>query len=103
MDYIAPGVYQHTGENMLALLLELSNAPQLEDTEKAKEPGVKLVFFDLFNTFMIVYYQSYAIILNIAVATLAIWCSRSGLARLNQGKDVSIKINSDKAPKFGIT
>jgi hypothetical protein len=32
-DIIPPGTYQHTGDNMLALIKELGNAPEIENIE----------------------------------------------------------------------
>lgn len=65
MEYIAPGVYQHTGDNILALVKELISSPELikMDNPAVKQPS-KVIYFDVFGAFMVVYSETIAICLN---------------------------------------
>lgn len=65
MEYIEPGVYQHTGDNILALVKELISSPELVkmDNPVGKQPS-KVIYFDVFGVFMVVYSETIAICLN---------------------------------------
>lgn len=69
MDFIKPGVYQYTGDNMLALINELSQSSELETNHEKSKP----VYFDVFNLFMIYYDSTFAIILNMGTVILSLF------------------------------
>lgn len=73
MDFVSPGVFQHTGDNLLALLRALANAPELSDIEAAKQPEARLVYYDVFGTFMFVYSYRTGIILNLIAVALSFY------------------------------
>ncbi|XP_046484385.1 endoplasmic reticulum metallopeptidase 1-like isoform X1 [Neodiprion pinetum] len=69
-DYqiIPDGCYQHTGDNMLALIKALGNAPEL--LESSVEGNS--VYYDFLGLFVIRYSTTIAIILNVLTALLAL-------------------------------
>ncbi|XP_062128855.1 endoplasmic reticulum metallopeptidase 1-like [Drosophila sulfurigaster albostrigata] len=67
---LAPGTYQSTGENVLALTWALANAPELDDTA-AHEEG-HAVFFDYLGWFMVVYTEAASIAINTVVSVVAL-------------------------------
>lgn len=73
MDYIAPGVYQHTGDNLLALIKELISSPELTQMDKAEKSSSKVIYFDLFGMFMVVYTETYGVILNLLSVIFSVY------------------------------
>lgn len=73
MDYISPGVYQHTGDNILALVKELISSPELSQMDKGEKSQTKVIYFDVFGLFMVVYTETYAVILNVLSVIFSIY------------------------------
>ncbi|CAH1155482.1 unnamed protein product [Phaedon cochleariae] len=74
-ENIPPGSYQHVGDNILFLVKQLANAPEL--SEGTNVPG-KMVYFDILGLFMVSYTTAIAIVVNSMVIILSlgafIWC-----------------------------
>ncbi|XP_064542476.1 endoplasmic reticulum metallopeptidase 1 isoform X2 [Drosophila montana] len=64
------GSFQNTGDNLLALIREISSAPELEDTSKHAEGHT--VYYDVMGWFLVFYTQTEGIILNVVVSIGAI-------------------------------
>ncbi|XP_017781638.1 PREDICTED: endoplasmic reticulum metallopeptidase 1-like [Nicrophorus vespilloides] len=69
-DNIALGTYQHVGENILTLVKELANAPEVDNPKN--HGNEKIVYFDILGWTMISYSESTAMILNISVVVASI-------------------------------
>lgn len=69
-DIVSDNTLQHTGDNVLALVRALANAPELKDTES--HMGEEAVFFDFINAFMIYYTKREAVIINVVIITFCI-------------------------------
>ncbi|KAK6617317.1 hypothetical protein RUM44_005648 [Polyplax serrata] len=67
MDFIRPGVYQFTGDNMLALTKELAQSTELGKTHTK----TRLVYFDLFQLYLVSYSEDVAVIVNLVTALLS--------------------------------
>ena len=79
---------QRAGENVLAIVCEVSTSPLLEDPGEDRHG--KLVFFDLFGKTVIIYPERVAAILNTLVGIAALvsvyfGTSRGHTRRTNQG------------------
>ncbi|XP_062549574.1 endoplasmic reticulum metallopeptidase 1-like [Armigeres subalbatus] len=61
---------QHTGDNVLALVRGLANAPELSDIDNYE--GSKAVFFDFLNWFLIYYPDWAGIVINSVMAALGL-------------------------------
>lgn len=68
-DNIPSGSYQHVGDNILAYVKSLANAPEV--TEKERSLG-KMVYFDIFGLSMITYSARTALILNLVTAAISL-------------------------------
>ncbi|EDW61973.1 endoplasmic reticulum metallopeptidase 1 isoform X1 [Drosophila virilis] len=64
------GSFQNTGDNLLALIREISSAPELEDTSKHAEGHT--VYYDVMGWFLVFYTETEGIILNVVVSIGAI-------------------------------
>ncbi|XP_034477899.1 endoplasmic reticulum metallopeptidase 1 [Drosophila innubila] len=64
------GSFQNTGDNLLSLVREISNAPELEDTSKHAEGHT--VYYDVMGWFLVFYTETEGIILNVVVSIAAI-------------------------------
>ncbi|XP_030375114.1 endoplasmic reticulum metallopeptidase 1 isoform X2 [Scaptodrosophila lebanonensis] len=71
-EIIPRGTFQNTGDNVLALVREIANAPELDDTSKYAEGHT--VFFDVMGWFLVFYSETEGIILNVIISLAAI-CS----------------------------
>ncbi|KAK4883835.1 hypothetical protein RN001_000106 [Aquatica leii] len=71
-DYnnIPIGSIQHIGDNLLTLVQELGNAPELSNPG-LQLPG-KIIFYDVLELFMIYYSETIAVIINISVSVLSV-------------------------------
>ncbi|XP_039275977.1 endoplasmic reticulum metallopeptidase 1 [Nilaparvata lugens] len=72
IDQIQDGVYQHTGDNLLALIRKFSNSEKLTEAEQYKEG--RAVYFDVLGLHMVVYSETVGIIVNLAVVMVSL-CS----------------------------
>ncbi|XP_068146181.1 endoplasmic reticulum metallopeptidase 1 [Drosophila tropicalis] len=93
------GTYQTTGDNVLALVWALANAPELDDTA-AHEEG-HMVYYDFVGWFMVAYTESASVAINIVVSICALIAI--GLSLYMMTRD-----NAADAPKalfvrFGVT
>ncbi|XP_017147750.1 endoplasmic reticulum metallopeptidase 1 isoform X5 [Drosophila miranda] len=64
------GSFQNTGDNLLALVREIANSQELEDTSKHAEGHT--VYFDVMGWFLVFYTETEGIILNVIVSLVAI-------------------------------
>ncbi|XP_036331812.1 endoplasmic reticulum metallopeptidase 1 isoform X2 [Rhagoletis pomonella] len=69
-EIIPRGTFQHTGDNVLALVREIANAPELEDPSRYSEGHT--VFFDVLGRSLVFYSETEGIIVNIFVSLVAI-------------------------------
>ncbi|XP_061401284.1 endoplasmic reticulum metallopeptidase 1 [Musca vetustissima] len=69
-EILPRGSLQNTGDNVLALVKEIANAPELEDTSKYAEGHT--IFFDVMGSFLVFYTETEGVILNIVVCLTAI-------------------------------
>ncbi|XP_023177320.1 endoplasmic reticulum metallopeptidase 1 isoform X1 [Drosophila hydei] len=69
-EIIPRGSFQNTGDNLLALIREISSAPELEDTSKHAEGHT--VYYDVMGWFLVFYTETEGIILNVVVSIGAI-------------------------------
>lgn len=69
-EIIPRGTFQNTGDNVLALVREIANAPELENPEKYSEGHT--IFFDVMGSFLVFYSETEGIILNVIVSLAAI-------------------------------
>lgn len=69
-DSILAGTYQHIGDNLLYLISELANAPELSNPRE--QTNGKVIYFDFFEMFMIYYTEATAVVINIAVSMLSV-------------------------------
>lgn len=65
---IFPGSFQHTGDNVLALVLALANSTQLSSINHS---AGSMVYFDLLGLAFVQYSQQCGTIVNIVVASLS--------------------------------
>lgn len=66
IENVTPGSLQHEGSNVLALLENLGNM----DFSKVVYSGSKMVFFDVFGYFTVVYTEETAIVVNILLGLI---------------------------------
>lgn len=64
------GSYQHVGDNLLSLVRNLANAPELSNPKEQAFQNV--IFYDIFGLFMISYSKTVAIVVNVIVSILSI-------------------------------
>ncbi|XP_037808187.1 endoplasmic reticulum metallopeptidase 1 [Lucilia sericata] len=69
-EVLPRGTLQNTGDNVLALVRELANAPELEDSSKYAEGHT--IFFDVMGSFLVFYSETEGIILNVIVSLAAL-------------------------------
>ncbi|XP_037952372.1 endoplasmic reticulum metallopeptidase 1-like [Teleopsis dalmanni] len=69
-EIIPRGTFQNTGDNVLALVREIANAPELDDTSKYSEGHT--IFFDVMGMFLVFYSETEGTILNVIVSISAI-------------------------------
>lgn len=67
-ETIHDGTYQHTGDNVLALVKGMANSPELDINADLTTGSV--VFFDFMGWFMISYTEVVAMIVNVLIAIL---------------------------------
>ncbi|XP_055702540.1 endoplasmic reticulum metallopeptidase 1-like isoform X2 [Phlebotomus papatasi] len=67
-ETIHEGTYQHTGDNVLALVKGMANSPELDINADLGTGSV--IFFDFMGWFMISYTEVVAMIINILIAIL---------------------------------
>ncbi|EEF29630.1 ATP binding protein, putative [Ricinus communis] len=81
LELLKPGSLQHLGENMLAFLLQIGPASHLPKDKRTVEEGKSsrdtAVFFDILGTYMIVYNQRFASMLqnSVIMQSLLIWAA----------------------------
>lgn len=85
-DNIPLGSYQHVGDNVMSLVKNMANNPELGN-ENA-ESG-KVVFFDLFGGYFVSYNTSTAVILNLSIFVLSLLVFLLSLRRFNLGITVN--------------
>lgn len=68
-DNIPLGSYQHVGDNVLHLVKNLGNAPEVANPKKN---SVKSVYFDFLGFFMISYNNTVGIVINSIVGSVSI-------------------------------
>ncbi|KAH8316553.1 hypothetical protein KR067_010072 [Drosophila pandora] len=64
------GSLQHTGDNLLALVREIANSPELEDSSKYAEGHT--IYFDVMGWFLVFYTETEGVIFNVIVSLTAI-------------------------------
>uniref|UniRef100_A0A0A1WQ19 FXNA-like protease n=1 Tax=Zeugodacus cucurbitae TaxID=28588 RepID=A0A0A1WQ19_ZEUCU len=75
-EIVPRGTFQNTGDNVLALVREIANAPELEDPSRDAEGHT--IFFDVLGRYLVFYTETEGIILNVFVSIVAIvTCSLS--------------------------
>ncbi|KAI3913589.1 hypothetical protein MKW92_043245 [Papaver armeniacum] len=81
IELLRPGSLQHLGENMLAFLLETagsSNIPKEKTVETGKDTSEdQAIFFDILGSYMVVYRQRLATMLqnSVALQSILIWAT----------------------------
>lgn len=70
-DMILPSVYQHTGDNLLALVRHIVDSEQLKRPNEFKNG--RQVYFDVAGLFMVQYSEVVGIILNLSTVALSIY------------------------------
>lgn len=83
---VPTGSYQHTGDNILALVLALANSPDLE-SNNSSGPGGSMVYFDFFGLFFVCYTKLFGTVLNSVVALMSLCTILCLLLRKKIGKD----------------
>lgn len=105
MDYISGGVYQHTGDNILALVKELVSSPELPAMADKTKPRTqsKVIYFDVFGLIMVVYTDQFAKFLNIATAVLSFYSIFRTFSLLPSSKKNPVKslVKSSGVQLFG--
>ncbi|KAF5270864.1 hypothetical protein FQA39_LY08309 [Lamprigera yunnana] len=64
------GSIQHIGDNLLKLVRELGNAPEISNPWM--QTSGKIIYFDVMELFMIYYTETIAVIINISVSVLSV-------------------------------
>ncbi|XP_026466461.1 endoplasmic reticulum metallopeptidase 1-like [Ctenocephalides felis] len=98
IDLIKLGTYQHTGDNLVAMLNDLGNAEEIKDTAAHAEG--EMVFYDVLGLFMVTYTEITGTILNVFVAA----CTLITIALLlnSMANDEGLCIGS-MSKEFGIS
>lgn len=79
VDNIQPGSIQHEGSNVLSLVETLGNL----DYSQIKYSEEKMIFFDVFGWFMIVYSETVARIINVLLSLFVLGIALSEGTRNN--------------------
>ncbi|XP_065086204.1 endoplasmic reticulum metallopeptidase 1-like [Ochlerotatus camptorhynchus] len=87
LDTIPLETLQHTGDNVLALVRGLANAPELDDIDNYE--GNKAVFFDFLNWFLVFYPAWAGIVINSVMAALGLGLIFGSFAIMAQDAGVS--------------
>ncbi|CAD7014585.1 endoplasmic reticulum metallopeptidase 1 isoform X2 [Ceratitis capitata] len=69
-EIIPRGTFQNTGDNVLALVWEIANAPELEDPSGNSEGHT--IFYDVLGRSLVFYTETEGIIVNVLVSIVAI-------------------------------
>lgn len=83
IEYLSLEVLQRTGDNILALTQEISNCPQLAETETHAK-GVS-VFYDILGFYFVTYSKTFGNILNVIVCILSTTVPFMSLSRSTRG------------------
>ncbi|XP_054278199.1 endoplasmic reticulum metallopeptidase 1-like isoform X2 [Macrosteles quadrilineatus] len=70
-DMILPSVYQHTGDNLLALVRHIVASEQIKRPNEFKNG--RQVYFDVLGLFMVQYSEVIGIILNLSTVALSVY------------------------------
>ncbi|KMY95074.1 endoplasmic reticulum metallopeptidase 1 isoform X1 [Drosophila simulans] len=64
------GSFQHTGDNLLALVRQIANSPEIENS--AKYAKGHTIYFDVMGWFLVFYTETEGVILNVIVSLISI-------------------------------
>lgn len=87
--HIPHGSFQHVGDNILSLVKNLANAPEVSE---ATSTSGKLIYYDVLGLFMISYTTQIAIILNVVCGVLSIGVFIYAIMDFKLGKDEMLNI-----------
>ncbi|ALC42480.1 CG11961 [Drosophila busckii] len=88
-EIIPRGSFQNTGDNLLALVREISSAPELEDTSKHAEGHT--VYYDVMGWFLVFYTETEGIILNVFVSLAAILTCSLAIKLMSQNTGIKLE------------
>uniref|UniRef100_A0A1B6BYM8 FXNA-like protease n=1 Tax=Clastoptera arizonana TaxID=38151 RepID=A0A1B6BYM8_9HEMI len=71
LDQILPSVFQHTGDNLLALIRQIVSSKEIQNPELYKEG--RQVYFDVGGLFFVHYSETEGIVLNLAAVMLSVY------------------------------
>ncbi|XP_067630290.1 endoplasmic reticulum metallopeptidase 1 isoform X2 [Eurosta solidaginis] len=100
-EIIPRGTFQNTGDNVLALVREIANAPELEDPSRYSEGHT--IFYDVLGRWLIFYTETEGIILNVFVSLVAIMCCTYSFKQMAQNTGQKMSTVANRALRlFGI-
>lgn len=88
MDFIPLATFQHTGDNILALVKHLASSPVLEDT--ASYSKGRMVFYDILGLYIVAYSETIGYIINLGTVLLSLYSVFQGSQMSYSGK---VRIN----------
>ncbi|KAG0324209.1 hypothetical protein BG004_003521 [Podila humilis] len=88
-DQMEQGLPQHMGENTLALATYLTSRVPLDNLDKTS----KVVYFDVFGLFLVLYSMKVATVAHIAIGLLALWTVAIGASRPTLRSTVSVAVS----------
>ncbi|KAF2903089.1 hypothetical protein ILUMI_03105 [Ignelater luminosus] len=81
------GSYQHTGDNMLSLVYNLANAPELYNPQEQSKQN--FVFYDFFELFLISYSERMAVMMHIGISLISLVISIKSFCDFGLGLSLS--------------
>ncbi|XP_037714381.1 endoplasmic reticulum metallopeptidase 1-like isoform X2 [Drosophila subpulchrella] len=88
-DIFPRGSFQHTGDNLLALVRQIANCPEIEDSSKYAEGHT--IYFDVMGWFLVFYTETEGIILNVIVALSAIGICGFAFKLMSDGSGIKLE------------
>ncbi|XP_043948246.1 endoplasmic reticulum metallopeptidase 1 [Drosophila biarmipes] len=83
------GSLQHTGDNLLALVRQIANSPEIEDSSKYAEGHT--IYFDVMGWFLVFYTETEGVILNVIVALAAIGICGFAFKLMSVGSGIKLE------------
>ncbi|XP_054739176.1 endoplasmic reticulum metallopeptidase 1 isoform X1 [Anastrepha obliqua] len=100
-DIVPRGTFQNTGDNVLALVREIANAPELEDPSLYSEGHT--IFFDVLGHSLVFYSETEGVIVNVLVSLVAIiTCTYSFKQMAHSTGTKFVKVVNRAITLFGI-
>nr|XP_036668983.1 endoplasmic reticulum metallopeptidase 1 isoform X2 [Drosophila suzukii] len=83
------GSFQHTGDNLLALVRQIANCPEIEDSSKYAEGHT--IYFDVMGWFLVFYTETEGVILNVIVSLAAIGICGFAFKLMSVGSGIKLE------------